>query len=214
MFGNKSFTVVNNGVDTDKFVFRADIRESVRKMYGLEGTKVIGHVGYFSEVKNHRWIIEVFRSLLEKDKDFRLLLIGDGALRGEIENQAREYGIFDRITFTGNINNVDEVLNAMDIVLMPSLFEGLPLTLIEQQANGLQCVCSDTITKEADKTRNLRFISLNKSAKEWASEIISFINIADRNKRSIESIKKIKKAGYSIQEEADKLADLYMRLSK
>ena len=214
MFGNKPFTVVNNGVDTDKFAFRVDIRESVRKMYGLEGTKVIGHVGYFSDVKNHRWIIEVFRSLLEKDKDFRLLLIGDGALRGEIEIKAREYGIFDSITFTGNINNVDEVLNAMDIVLMPSLFEGLPLTLIEQQANGLQCVCSDAITTEADKTGNLRFISLNQSANEWASEIISFINIADRNKRSIEAIKKIKKAGYSIQEEADKLADLYMRLSK
>ena len=94
----------------------------------------------------------MFRSLLEKDKGYRLLLIGDGELRGEIAEKAKDYGILDNITFTGNINNVDEMLNAMDLVLMPSLFEGLPLTLIEQQANGLQCVCSDAITTEADKT--------------------------------------------------------------
>lgn len=209
MFGNKPFTVVNNGVDTEKFAFRADIRERVRKLYGFEGSKVIGHVGYFSEVKNHRWIIEVFRSLLEKDKKYRLILIGDGELRSEIVSLARNYGIFDKITFTGNINNVDEVLNAIDLVLMPSLFEGLPLTLIEQQANGLQCVCSDAITTEADKTGNIHFVSLKKSAKEWSSEIVSFINVTDREKRSREAIERIKKAGYSIQEEAEKLAEFY-----
>lgn len=212
MFGNKPFTVVNNGVDTEKFAFCAKKRNAIRKQYGFEGRKVIGHVGYFSEVKNHRWIIEVFRSLLEKDKDYRLLLIGDGELRGEIEEKAKDYGILGNITFTGNINNVDELLNAMDLVLMPSLFEGLPLTLIEQQANGLQCVCSDAITTEADKTGNLRFVSLDKTAKEWASEVESFLKTDDRELRSRIAIERIREAGYSIQEEAEKLRSLYERI--
>lgn len=212
MFGKKPFTVINNGVDTDKFAFRPEKRQMVRKQYGFEGCKVIGHVGYFSKAKNHQWIIEVFRSLLEADKDYRLLLIGDGELRGDIEEKAKYYGILNRITFTGIIENVDEVLNAMDIVLMPSLFEGLPLTLIEQQANGLQCVCSDAITTEADKTGNLRFISLDKSAEEWASEVDSFLQIEGRELRSRNAIEKIRESRYSIQEEADQLQSLYKRL--
>ncbi len=209
MYGNKPFMVVNNGVDTDKFAFCAKKRDILREQYGFEGRKVIGHVGYFSVVKNHRWIIEVFRSLLEKDKGYRLLLIGDGELRGEIAEKAKDYGILDNITFTGNINNVDEMLNAMDLVLMPSLFEGLPLTLIEQQANGLQCVCSDAITTEADKTGNLRFVSLDNSAEEWASEVESFLKTDDRELRSRIAIERIREAGYSIEEEAMKLSAYY-----
>lgn len=209
MFGKKPFTIVNNGVDTYKFAFCIEHRNTIRKQYGFECSKVIGHVGYFSEIKNHRWIIEVFRSLLEIDKAYRLLLIGDGELRGEIEDKAKSYGLFDCITFTGNINNVDEMLNAMDLVLMPSLFEGLPLTLIEQQVNGLRCVCSDTITTEVDKTGNLRFLSLSKSAEEWASEVDSFLDTSHRKERSRIAIEKIREAGYSIQEEAEELLALY-----
>ena len=101
------------------------------------------------------------------------------------------------------------MLNAMDLVLMPSLFEGLPLTLIEQQANGLQCVCSDAITTEADKTGNLRFVSLDNSAEEWASEVESFLKTDDRELRSRIAIERIREAGYSIEEEAMKLSAYY-----
>ena len=209
MFGERLFTVINNGIDTNKFAYRTECRGKIRKQYGFDDCRVIGHVGYFSEVKNQRWIIEVFRSLLVKDKDYRLLLIGDGEQRDEIANKAKEYGILDYITFTGNVNNVDEMLNAMDIVLMPSLYEGLPLTLIEQQANGLQCVCSDSITEEANITGNLRFLSLDKTAEEWALEVASFIKTDNREIRSQIAIERIREAGYSIQEEASKLLFIY-----
>ena len=211
MFGRYPFIVVNNGVDTEKFVFNQVHRDDIRKKHNWNGCKVIGHVGYFSEVKNHQWVIEVFRELANKDNTYRIVLIGDGELRSSIVEKAKEYGILDRITFTGNINNVNEYLSAMDLVLMPSLFEGLPLTLIEQQANGLRCVVSDTITKEVDKTGNLTFLPLSVAAKEWAEVIaaIKMVGDEERKQLSANAIEAITHCGYSIKGEAEKLRQYY-----
>ena len=101
----------------------------------------------------------MFNVLYKKDPSYRLLLIGDGGLRSQTEKQVDDLGLQNVVTFTGSINNVNEYLNAMDIILMPSLFEGLPLSLIEQQANGLQCVVSDAISTECDKSGNIKFLS-------------------------------------------------------
>ena len=212
MFGNRPFSVISNGVDTDKFAFHQEYRELLRRTYNWQGCKVIGHVGYFSEVKNHRWIIEVFRELVKRDNTFRLVLIGDGELREGIFKTAEMYGILDKVFFIGNISNVDEYLNAMDLVLMPSLFEGLPLSLIEQQANGLRCVVSDTITTEADKTGNLTFLPLSVTAEEWANEIalIKMVSDEERNVMSERAVQSITKCGYCIKGEALKLKKLYI----
>ncbi len=213
MFGKKTFTVMNNGVDTEKFAFKKEPRETIRKKHSWEGCKIIGHVGYFSEVKNHQWIIEVFRELQKIDNTYRLLLIGEGNLKDMIVEKAKSYDILDKITFTGNINNVDEYLNAMDLIMMPSLYEGLPLTLIEQQANGLRCVVSDTITKEVDKTNNMKFLPLTVSAEQWADEILS-ICVDDnqvRSERSLKAIEDITFCNYSIKEEAEKLRNYYYK---
>ena len=213
MFGKNPYTVVNNGVDTQKFAFSQEYRDFIRKKYNWEGCKVINHVGYFSEVKNHQWIIEVFRELLCKDNTYRLVLIGDGGLKSFIIEKARKYGVLDRITFTGNINNVNEYLSASDLVLMPSLFEGLPLTLIEQQANGLRCVVSDNITKEVDKTGNLTFLPLSASVEEWAQTIaqIKMISTEERKDMSAQAILSIIACNYSINGEAEKLKKYYLQ---
>lgn len=210
MYGNNPFDIINNGVDTEKFAFNQNYRDAIRNKHNLHGCKVIGHVGYFSEVKNHFWIIEIFRNLVKKDNTCRLLLIGDGKLKSVITEMAKDYGIIDRIIFTGNINNVDEYLNAMDLVLMPSLYEGLPLSLIEQQANGLICIVSDRITQEVDKSGNIHFVSLSVPSEEWANIVLDKLNSKiERGKKSIKAIENIEKCGYSIHKEAKKLYGYY-----
>lgn len=209
MFGNKHVTIVNNGVDTDLYKFNSETRDFIRSKHKWDNCRVLGHVGIFLEIKNQTFIVDVFKELYQKDNSYRLVLIGEGPMQNCIRDKVERLGLKDMVTFTGNINNVHEYLNAIDLILMPSLFEGLPLTLIEQQANGLQCVCSDTITKEADKSGNLHFISLNKSAKEWAEEVNTFIKTDEREQRSHNAIINIIKTGYSIKEEAKKLSAFY-----
>lgn len=214
MFGNRPFVVVNNGVDTEKFAFCLDKRADLRKDLGWGDNRVIGHVGYFKEVKNQNFIVDIFNELYIHDNKYRLILIGDGPLRGQVEKKVLDLGLSDFVRFTGNINNVNEYLNAIDLIVMPSLFEGLPLSLIEQQANGLQCVVSDTVTKEVDKTGNLLFLQLSLTAKEWANKIVSFHDKLSRDERSKRAIESICKSGYSIQVEAGKLENYYNSIIK
>lgn len=216
MFGKKPFTVLNNGVDTKKYAYRPSVREEMRKQNKWEECKVVGHVGSMIEAKNHKFILEVFKEIYQRDHSVRLLLIGDGPLRPEIEAEIAYQGLKSAVTMTGNINNVDEYLNAMDLVLMPSLFEGLPLTLIEQQANGLKCVVADTITREADKTKSLSFLSLDTPASVWADTILDILKSENDGRlvRSYSNIKKIADCGYSIQEEARKLNAYYLNAAK
>ena len=213
MFGKRKFTVINNGVDTELYAFDEIKRSDIRKKNRWTDCKVIGHVGGFVETKNQRFIVDIFHELYKRDNTYRLLLIGDGPLRHEVEMKVKGYGLWDVVCMTGNINNVCDYLNAMDLVLMPSLFEGLPLTLVEQQANGLRCVVSDAITKEADKTGNMIFLSLLMTASEWAGRIqnIDIDNANLRKERSQNAVERIRKCGYSIQEEAKKLKEYYIK---
>ena len=212
MFGEKPFTVLNNGVDTKKYAFHPSVRDAIRQKNNWEGCKVIGHVGSMIEVKNHKFILDVFQEIYNRNHSVRLLLIGDGRLRPEIEAFIADQGLQKVVTMTGNINNVDEYLNAMDLVLMPSLYEGLPLTLIEQQTNGLKCVVADTITREADKTNSLSFLSLDAPISTWADTILEILKNHEGNRfnRSYFNIEKIADCGYSIQEEARKLNAFYL----
>lgn len=214
MFGKRNFKVINNGVDTVKFAFNNKIRQVLREKYQWTDTKVIGHVGNFVPVKNQQFIIEVFNVLYKKDPSYRLLLIGDGGLRSQTEKHVDDLGLQNVVTFTGSINNVNEYLNAMDIILMPSLFEGLPLSLIEQQANGLQCVVSDAISTECDKSGNIKFLSIKQPVELWAKEIDTFLDKKNRAERSKKAIESISQKGYSIQKEAIKLRDYYLNATK
>lgn len=185
-------------------------KASLRAKLSLsDNDTLIGHVGYFLALKNQSFLVDVFAELVKRDNNYHLVLIGDGAMRPEIEKKVDSLGLKDKVTFTGNINNVSDYLNAIDLIVMPSLFEGLPLTLVEQQASGLQCIVSDTITKEADKTGNLRFISLNASISEWVQAIENSNCKQDREQRSKKAVDDIAKAGYSIQTEANKLVEFY-----
>lgn len=213
MFGNKPFTIINNGIDTARYAYNEEARRKIRTQYNLEEDNiVIGHVGGFNNVKNQSFLIDILKALLIHSKKYRLMLIGDGKTHQDVKNKAIQLGVLDSVVFTGVTKKVSEHLSACDIIVMPSLFEGFPLSLVEEQANGLQCICSDVITRAVNLTGNVSFISLDESPEVWADAVKNTVFFSDRNGASIQSIKKIKEAGGSIEDEVRKLEKFYSTL--
>lgn len=166
--------IVNNGIDCNEYKFSEEKRIRMRKELKIENNFVIGHVGRFSEVKNHRFILQVFARLIEKypEKKPKLILIGNGILFDEIKQLAQKLNIINDILFLGIRHDVSEILQAMDVMIMPSLYEGFPVTALEAQAAGLPCVLSDTITKAVVIKENVVMRSLLDSWEEWADELV------------------------------------------
>lgn len=212
MFGRKSFTVFNNAIDSECFRFDKDARDSVRSSLGIgEGTVLIGHVGGFMEPKNQSFLIDVFNELVRTDGEkYRLLLVGDGPLYNEVREKAAALGLDNKAIFAGAVDNVTELLSAMDVIVMPSRFEGLPLTLIEEQAAGLKCIVSDAVTREADKTGLISFIPLSMGPAGWADTVRRTELPRNRAETSEGCIKAIREAGYDITEQTEKLARFYL----
>lgn len=212
LFRNRNFLVINNGIDTEKFRFNQKIRDSIRKNLGWNNYKIIANVANFVEAKNHEFLISVFANLCNIRSDVRLLLLGDGPLIDNAKKLADELGLVNNIHFAGAVPNVNEYLSAIDLIIMPSKFEGFPLTLVEEQANGLKAIVSDRVTKDADMTGLLSLIPLNKGTKYWAENILKILdNGIERNAScSSRSIDMIKKAGYDIHSSAQKLKNYYI----
>lgn len=214
LYGKKPFIIVKNGVNTEKFRFDINKRNDIRKMLGWDNCLVIGHVGNFVEVKNHSFLLDVFFKVAETNKNARLILLGDGKKLDEIKTKAKNLKVSDKVYFAGSVFNVDSYLSAMDVIVMPSFYEGVPLTLIEEQANGLQGIVSDTISKEVDVTGKVKFLSLSHESSFWANEISSISIINDRTLDSNSNINKIKNAGFDIQFQALKLKQYYKQKGK
>lgn len=211
LYHNKDFLIIKNGIDTDKFCFNQDKRLSIRK--GLEWEKyvILANIANFVEAKNHEFLINVFSEIYKKRQDVRLLFLGAGPLMQDARYQARSLGIEDKILFLGSVPDIYNYVSAIDLIVMPSKFEGLPLTLVEEQANGLDAIVSDTITQDADLTGRLQFLPLIKGPEFWAETILSKIaeGINRTNVKSLDSIGKIKRKGYDIQTSANLLKDFY-----
>lgn len=211
MFSSKEFTIIHNCIDTSKFKYDESKRLKFRNQLGIKDNEILlGHVGFFSELKNQKFLVEIL-SILRKKSCYKLILIGDGTLKSKVEQQANSLNLSDYVLFTGNVKNVNDYLNAIDIILMPSFFEGLPLSLIEQQANGLECLVSDRVSREADKTGLLQFLPLEKGADYWANKIQK-LETTFRCRRSEQAIKSVIDAGYSIDKEVQTLQRIYSRL--
>lgn len=139
-----------NGIEPEPFRFSPAVRSETRAALGLSGCFVVGHVGHFEREKNHAFLLKAFSHLAAERADARLLLVGDGSLRPEIESAAASLGLSGRVVFTGRRADTAALYQAMDVFAMPSLYEGLPVTLIEAQAAGLPCIASDRITRQAN----------------------------------------------------------------
>lgn len=167
--------LVHNAVDLSVFRFDPDGRCDVRKEFGLEDKLVVGHVGRFSKQKNHRFLLEVFRKIKEKEPRAVLVLTGTGELEEDIRRRAEELGVLSSVIFTGVRFDIPQVLSAMDVFVFPSFHEGMPNTVIEAQATGLPCVIADTITPEADITGLVQYLPLEEDAGVWADAALEAV---------------------------------------
>lgn len=214
-FGQKeivsnNYLIIRNAIEIDKFTYDKNKRNELRKKYNLENKFVIGNVARFMKQKNHKFTLDLFKVILQKNSNAVLVLLGDGELQERMKEKAKELEIEKSVMFMGNVNNVNEMYQIMDLFLLPSLFEGLPVVGIEAQAAGLKCVMSDTITKEVAITKNVKFCSLkNDSLEKWANEILE-----DKDYERKNMSQEIIDAGYSIKEEAKKLQEIYLKMGE
>lgn len=173
LYKGKDFTVIPNAIDATKFRYNYKNREIVRKELGISNdTLVIGHVGRFTEQKNHKFILDVFKKINSEVSDSALVLVGTGELYEDIRSYANEKGVISNVYFLGVRNDIEIIMQSLNVFLLPSLFEGLPVTIVEAQAAGIQCVISDNVSSECILTKNVCSLSLNIDIKEWAEKII------------------------------------------
>ena len=163
---------VPNAIDTRRFAYDAKVREQVRKELGLSDKFVVGHVGRFSFMKNHRYLIDIFAELCSMRDDAALVLIGKGELEDEIREKAKALGLADKVLFLGNRFDVERYYQAFDYFVFPSTFEGFPGSVAEAQTAGLCCLVSDQVTREVALTELVSYKSIGEPAANWAAEIM------------------------------------------
>ncbi len=205
LFGDSPFTELKNAIDLQEYRFDEETRREEREKLGI-GTdeRLVGHIGRFSKQKNHEFLIDIFEHLHKKMPDSRLMLIGDGELEGRVREKVCQRGLQDSVIFCGAVNDVTRKLQAMDLCLLPSLYEGLPVVAIEAQAAGLGCVLSESITHEVQLCPNVRFVSLKSGVEKWNDVCVELIGMERQDNTS-----QLKKAGYDIWQEAERLDAFY-----
>ena len=198
--------IIKNGVDLNKFFYDKEKRLKIRKKLGLTNKYVIGNVARFKTEKNHTFQIEVFKKFHEINPDSILMLIGEGELVPLIKEKVKRLKLEDSVIFMGLRDDVPELMQAMDLFFLPSLYEGLPVVGIEAQATGLPVLTSTGVTSETDITGNVIFIDLNKGVDFWAKKLLDISkNFVRKNEEKI-----IEKQGYNIKSTAKYLQNFYL----
>lgn len=203
----KPVKILKNAIEAQRYAFSPELRGQYRRDFGAEDKFVIGDVGRFSYQKNPEFTLEIFRGVLSARPEALLLFIGDGYLEQSTKALAIEMGIADKVIFAGVRKDVPQMLNMMDVFVLPTRFEGLGIVYIESQANGLPTFATaEVVPKEVGITELMHFISREKSAEFWASEILKYgIRTHSRS-----YIKEIAQSGYDIEKEAGALKDWYV----
>lgn len=197
-------TVFHNAICLSRFQYDARIRQSVRQELGLEDSFVVGHVGRFCVQKNHEFIIEIFQAVSQERPDAKLLLVGVGERMEYIRQQIVAAGLSDRVILLGARNDVERIYQAMDIFILPSLYEGLPVVAVEAQASGLPIICSDKMPEETLLLPASRQIALSETPARWA-EVILQTKVGNRE----EAKGLLMGSRYDIASEAKKMQDYY-----
>jgi len=203
--------IFKNAIELEKYQFSEASRKQYRNKLNLKNKYVVGHVGRFNEIKNHNFLINIHENLIKKEKDARLLLVGDGPLLSTIKKKVQNRGLHDSVIFLGNREDVDKLLCAIDIFVFPSINEGLGIVAIEAQTSGLNCLVSDTLPSEVKVTPLLKYLSLDSGSDHWALHIQKYKKIKkERDKFYL----KIKKQGYDIKEMSIWLQKFYLKCNK
>lgn len=207
IYGKKQYKLINNGIDTELFAFNEEYRKELRAVLGIaDDTLVVGAVARFMEQKNHMFMLEIMHKALEYAPHIVLLLIGEGKLEDQVRKRAAELGIERSVIFAGTSPYVYKYLSAMDVYLMPSLFEGLVISGLEAQANGLGCLMSDSVSPQVRMCDQVVFKSLSESAGEWAKTLLDLTKLRNDGSQARQNMTE---KGYAIRNTADILRNFY-----
>lgn len=202
--------VLKNAIVATDFTYDKDIRTKTRKELSLDNKFVLGHIGRFETQKNHLFLLDIFKAVHDRKEDAVLLLIGDGVLKQEVRSRIDQLDLSDCVILTGVRTDIPELLQAMDVFVFPSLFEGIPVTLVEAQASGVHCVVSDTISEETVITDLIETVSLAQPAGIWADTIIKYYSGYPRR----DTHDMIIAAGYDVGNTAEWLERFYLGISQ
>jgi glycosyltransferase involved in cell wall biosynthesis len=206
-FGNKKFELIKNGILAKEYEYNFETRKRMREQLKIEENHIaFVNVGRFFEQKNHTFLIEIFKEILKNNKNAYLFLVGEGNLREQINQKVKNLNIEKNVIFLGTRNDVKDILQAMDIFLLPSLHEGLPLVGIEAQASGLPVYTSNTVSPELKITDLVSFYSLEDNAEVWADNIMNSMKKFKRHSYYDELVK----SGYDIDNTANLLEKYYI----
>lgn len=209
MFPGKQYTWIKNGIYLDKFMFNQDFRVMLREQYDIKKNDiVIGQIGHLSDVKNSLFTVEVFYQLVKKQKNYKLVFIGGGPLENRVRERVQELDIKENVIFTGVIHETYQWYSAIDVLMMPSLYEGFPVVLIEAQAAGLPCVISDTITKQVEVTDLIHYCRLDSQYTEWIEKIERLGNEPKERQKYYEMVKD---KGFDIGDCTRELENIYLK---
>ena len=205
---NKSnYFLLKNAINVEDYRYNEELRRNYRTHLNLENKIVYCHVGRLSEPKNHMFLLEIFKKISKVEKDSILLIIGEGSLRKEIDIKIKELNLLNKVIMMGSRDDVTDILQAVDLFLFPSLWEGLPVAVVEAQAAGLPCLVSDKVTSEVDLTPNVKYLPIDKGVDIWVNEALNIDK--SRNEKSADIVIE---AGYDIVSSAKWLSDFYRGL--
>lgn len=209
MYGKKEYkkhgTFLANGIDIKEYNFSQKIRNKKRKELNVKENEIlVGHIGTLYWIKNQVFLVEIFAKMLKENSNMKLVLAGEKVETEDILKKAKEFGVTDKLIILGQVNDVKHLLQAYDIMIFPSLNEGLPVSLIEAQATKLPCLISNRVTKEVKFNENVDFMSLEKSAEKWCEKAFKLLKT---NRESID-ISKLTES-YDINIVAEKLDRIY-----
>ena len=202
-------TIVPNAVDAQRFRFSNDIRSRMRSDLGIENNLVIGCVARFRPEKNHSFLLKVLLETLRIEPSAVLLFAGEGPCEDSVKTEVEKLGLRGKVIFLGMRTDVPDLLQAMDVFVLASLWEGLPVTGIEAQASGLHCVVSDGITEEMNALDMVDYVSLDAPLREWAEKIVKSAGYPRKD-----TFEEMKRAGYDIHTTASWLQEFYLRKAR
>lgn len=215
LYGNRKNHIIRNGISIDRFKFNSVAREKLRNELRLDNKFVITNVANFDLAKNHPFLIEIFGHLIHQKPEARLMLIGAGPEMQGIKSLVIDKRLDDKVIFAGSVSNPEDYMSASDIIVMPSFNEGFPLTLVEEQANGLSAIIADTISRQVNLSGNVTFLPIEDGAEKWAKKILESGMLVKRDDEvSQKACEKIIEKGYDISTASKHLQKLLIQAVK
>lgn len=203
---SSNFALVHNAIDLDRFAYNPVKRAKIRKELGIGNEFVLGHVGHLVDVKNHDYLIDIFKSYQKRDSKAKLILVGKGNLEEEIREKVLRYGLKDNVYFVGSKTNVADYYSAFDVLVFPSKYEGLPLSLVEAQASGLPCLISENIDSVVALTPLVQFASIEADPNCWADSLC----LIEKEGERVSYDNLLREAGFDLRLNVEKIRQVLL----